>query len=50
MELATEEHLLEFHGRLEVDKKGYLEDRRLNANGDPYVIAMLMIDSLFSSF
>ena len=32
-----------------LDKKGYLEDRRLNANGDPYVIAMLMIDTVCSA-
>ena len=31
------------------DKKGYLEDRRPNANGDPYVIAMLMIDTVCSA-
>ena len=35
-------------GQVEVDKKGYLEDRRPNANGDPYVIAMLMIDTVCS--
>ena len=35
--------------QVEVDKKGYLEDRRPNANGDPYVIAMLMIDTICSS-
>ena len=31
------------------DKKGYLEDRRPNANADPYVIAMLMIDTICSA-
>ena len=35
--------------QVEVDKKGYLEDRRPNANADPYVIAMLMIDTICSS-
>jgi glutamine synthetase len=29
-----------------VDKKGYLEDRRPNANIDPYVVARLMIDTV----
>jgi glutamine synthetase len=29
-----------------VDKKGYLEDRRPNANIDPYVVAKLMIDTI----
>ena len=28
---------------------GYLEDRRPNANADPYVIAMLMIDTICSA-
>ena len=31
------------------DECGYLEDRRPNANGDPYVIAMLMIDTVCSA-
>ena len=35
--------------QVEVDKKGYLEDRRPNANADPYVIAMLMIDTICSA-
>ena len=35
--------------QVEVDKKGYLEDRRPNANGDPYVTAMLMIDTVCSA-
>ena len=35
--------------QVEVDKKGYLEDRRPNANADPYVIAMLMIDTVCSA-
>jgi glutamine synthetase len=29
-----------------VDKKGYLEDRRPNANIDPYVVAKLMVDTI----
>ena len=29
--------------QVEVDKKGYLEDRRPNANADPYVIACLWL-------
>lgn len=29
-----------------VDGKGYLEDRRPNANVDPYVVCMLMIESI----
>ena len=35
--------------QVEVDKKGYLEDRRPNANADPYVIAMLMVDTVCSA-
>ena len=35
--------------QVEVDKKGYLEDRRPTANADPYVIAMLMIDTVCSA-
>ena len=35
--------------QVEGDKKGYLEDRRPNANADPYVIAMLMIDTVCSA-
>ena len=35
--------------QVEVDKKGYLEDRRPNANADPYIIAMLMIDTVCSA-
>ena len=34
--------------QVEVDKKGYLEDRRPNANADPYVIATVMIDTVCS--
>ena len=29
-----------------IDKKGYLEDRRPNANADPYVFCKLMIESI----
>ena len=29
-----------------VDKKGYLEDRRPNANIDPYIVARLMVDTV----
>jgi glutamine synthetase len=32
-----------------VDKKGYLEDRRPNANVDPYVVARLMTDTVCSA-
>ena len=30
------------------DGKGYLEDRRPNANMDPYVVARLMVDTICS--
>ena len=30
----------------EIDKKGYLEDRRPNGNCDPYVVARLMVDTI----
>ncbi len=30
------------------DKKGYIEDRRPNANADPYVVAALMTDTVCS--
>ena len=30
-------------------EKGYLEDRRPNANADPYVIATVMIDTVCSA-
>jgi glutamine synthetase len=30
----------------EVDKKGYLEDRRPNANVDPYTVARLMVETI----
>jgi glutamine synthetase len=32
-----------------VDKKGYLEDRRPNANIDPYVVARLMTETVCSA-
>ncbi len=35
--------------QVEVDKKGYLEDRRPNANCDPYVVCRLMIDTICSA-
>ena len=31
-----------------VDKKGYIEDRRPNANMDPYVVARLITDTICS--
>ena len=31
------------------DGKGYLEDRRPNANMDPYVVARLMVDTVCSA-
>lgn len=31
--------------QVEVDKKGYIEDRRPNANVDPYVVTGLMVDT-----
>ncbi|MFM7270646.1 MAG: glutamine synthetase GlnII [Actinomycetes bacterium] len=30
----------------EIDRKGYLEDRRPNANCDPYVVTRLMVDTI----
>ena len=35
--------------KVEKDQKGYLEDRRPNANADPYVIATVMIDTVCSA-
>lgn len=32
-----------------VEKKGYIEDRRPNANGDPYVISALMTETICSA-
>ena len=29
-----------------IDKKGYLEDRRPNANIDPYIVARLMVETI----
>jgi glutamine synthetase len=34
--------------QVEVDRKGYLEDRRPNANCDPYVVTRLMVDTICS--
>jgi glutamine synthetase len=34
--------------QVEVDQKGYLEDRRPNANCDPYVVTRLMVDTICS--
>ena len=33
-----------------VDKKGYIEDRRPNANMDPYVVTRLITDTVCSAF
>ncbi len=35
--------------QVEVDKKGYIEDRRPNANMDPYVVTRLIIDTCCSA-
>jgi glutamine synthetase len=35
--------------QVEVDKKGYIEDRRPNANCDPYVVARLITDTVCTS-
>ena len=35
--------------QVEVDKKGYIEDRRPNANVDPYVVARLITDTCCSA-
>ncbi len=32
--------------QVEVDKKGYIEDRRPNANCDPYEVTMILIDTI----
>jgi glutamine synthetase len=32
-----------------MEKKGYIEDRRPNANADPYVVAALMTDTVCSA-
>lgn len=34
--------------QVERDRKGYIEDRRPNANMDPYVVAALMVDTVCS--
>ncbi|GIT44100.1 MAG: hypothetical protein Ct9H300mP11_20360 [Chloroflexota bacterium] len=36
----------EFHGRVSRDQKGYIEDRRPNANCDPYLVTQLIIDTV----
>jgi glutamine synthetase len=35
--------------QVEKDQKGYLEDRRPNANADPYVVARLLIETICGS-
>ncbi|WP_338704127.1 glutamine synthetase (plasmid) [Streptomyces sp. Q6] len=35
--------------QVEIDKKGYIEDRRPNANVDPYVVTRLMVDTCCSA-
>ena len=35
--------------QVEVDKKGYIEDRRPNANCDPYVVTRLIVDTICSN-
>ena len=35
--------------QVEVDKKGYIEDRRPNANCDPYVVTRLMVETCCSA-
>ena len=35
-----------FRGRSRIDKKGYIEDRRPNANMDPYVVTRLIIETV----
>ena len=35
--------------QVEVDGKGYLEDRRPNANCDPYVVTRLLVDTICSA-
>jgi glutamine synthetase len=32
-----------------IEKKGYIEDRRPNANMDPYVVTRLMVDTVCSA-
>jgi glutamine synthetase len=33
-------------GQVAREKKGYIEDRRPNANADPYVVARLMVETI----
>jgi glutamine synthetase len=35
--------------QVEVDKKGYIEDRRPNANCDPYIVTRLIVDTCCSA-
>ena len=35
--------------QVEVDKKGYIEDRRPNANCDPYVVTLIIVDTCCSA-
>ena len=35
--------------QVEVEKKGYIEDRRPNANMDPYVVAALITETVCSA-
>ena len=35
--------------QVEQDQKGYIEDRRPNANADPYTVAALMTDTIGSA-
>ena len=35
--------------QVEVDQKGYIEDRRPNANMDPYVVTRLIVDTCCSA-
>jgi glutamine synthetase len=35
--------------QVEVDKKGYIEDRRPNANCDPYDVCFILIDTICSA-
>src|SRR3546814_5469866 len=34
--------------QVEVDKKGYIEDRRPNANCDPYEVTQIIVDTICS--
>ena len=35
--------------QVEIDKKGYIEDRRPNANMDPYVVTRLITETVCSA-